>query len=133
MVCVHGREILGDLALDYQAKITLPKSVANFRFEILPTSKRGPDELWAESAEKVLPEVLSGTRLGVPEKVPKNGRKCSRNGKKGQGAFFRQFFGTFSGTPSRVPDSTSGALFRHFRPAARRGPLWLVSRISKIR
>ena len=43
--------------------------------EILPTSKRGPDELRAESAEKALPEVLSGTRLGVPEKVPKNCRK----------------------------------------------------------
>ena len=44
-------------------------------FEILPTSKRGPDELWAESAEKVLPEVLLGTRLGMPEesaeKLPK--------------------------------------------------------------
>ena len=46
--------------------------------EILPTSKRGPDELWAESAEKVLREVLSGTRLGVPEDVPKNCRQCSR-------------------------------------------------------
>ena len=51
------------------------------RVEIPPTSQRGPDELRAESAEKVLPEVLLGTRLGVPEKVPKNCRKRSRNAK----------------------------------------------------
>ena len=74
-----------------------------FWVEILPTSKRGPDELWAE---KVLPEVLLGTWLGVPE----NCRKRSRNA-KGRGAFFRQFFGTISGTTGRVPESTSGSTF----------------------
>ena len=65
--------------------------------EIPPTSQRGPEELRAESAEKVLPEVLSGTRLGVPEKVPKKCRKRSRNAKNlGAGrtfsALFRHFF-----------------------------------------
>ena len=75
----------------------------NPRIEIAP---RGPEELRAESAEKVLPEVLSGTQLGVPEKVPKNCRKkCTPPLFLAFRERFRQFFGAF---------------FRHSQPGPRK-------------
>ena len=87
--------------------------------EIRPTSQRGPDELWAESAKKVLPEVLLGSaRKSAPRPF-----------------FFLAFrelfgsFGSFSGTPNQVPKSTSGSTFSALSAQSSSGPLWLIGRI----
>ena len=89
-------------------------------FEILLTSHRAPEKLRAESAEKVLPEVLLGNRLGVPEKVPKN---CRKNAPHplflAFREHFRHFFGTFSGTPSHFGEHFFGT----FGPELFGGPV----------
>ena len=83
--------------------------------EIPPTSQEGPRRTPGRKCRKSAPRSAFGDPAGR-----KKCRKTAENvlemlKKKGRGAFLRHFFGTFSGTPSRVPESTSGsALFRHF-------------------
>ena len=127
------RSVIGCTAKQPPEGAPVPnKPLARFGLSLLPASQRGPDELWAESAEKVLPEVLLGTWLGVPEKVPKNCWKMR------PAPFFfsfrelfRQFFGTSSGTPNQVPKSTSGSTFSALSARSPSGPLWLVGSKSQ--
>ena len=79
--------------------------------EIPPTSKRGPDELWAESAEKVLPEVLLGTWLGVPEKCRKTAENVLEMLKTGAGHIFSAVLRHFFRHSQAGPESTSGSTF----------------------
>ena len=93
---------------------------------------RGPRRAPGRKCRKSAPRSALGTRLGVPEKCRKTAENVLEMLKEGRGAFSRQFFGTFSGTPSRVPESTSGSTFSALSARSSSGPLWLVGGISTL-